>query len=278
MISNLTELYHHLRPDLPGIETPMLEHMVREAVRDFCEESEVWREELSFNIVDSYQAGLTAYNAAIALGMSTDAATERQKLAEDAALEYELRSHYDADIIRPWKVWDSGNTDDEPIDPSRYFFTPGTQKLRFKTKLRAYSPTATAWATATPYVAGDFVISATDNRRYLCAIAHTSNAFATDLAAYRWQVMHNDLIVRGVLAPRVGTCEIAGWFIEKWHDAIIARTKSMLLMMKDKKWSAPERVTYWDTEYTRLLNRALRERFTEDRSQSMMIQAPMWVK
>lgn len=41
-----------------------------------------------------------------------------------------------------------------------------------------------AWVTATAYAIGDIVVQA--NSVYLCAVAHTSGTFATDLAAAKW--------------------------------------------------------------------------------------------
>lgn len=46
-----------------------------------------------------------------------------------------------------------------------------------------------AWATATNYVVGDFV--STGGAGYLCAEAHTSGTFSTDLAAEKWNIVSN---------------------------------------------------------------------------------------
>jgi hypothetical protein len=45
----------------------------------------------------------------------------------------------------------------------------------------------TAWATATAYVVGDVRLQTND--AYYCATAHTSGAFATDLAEAKWVVL-----------------------------------------------------------------------------------------
>lgn len=49
-----------------------------------------------------------------------------------------------------------------------------------------------AWATDTAYIVGDYVTSGT--QRYRCLVAHTSDTFATDLAALDWVVDNTDRI------------------------------------------------------------------------------------
>ena len=195
--------------------------------------------------------------------------------ARDAALKYELRPHYDADVIRPWKVWDHHSLYRPEIDAGYFDFDVATATLRLRRQLRIYSPTATTWATTTAYAAGSYAING--GLRYLCAIAHTSGTFATDLAANKWILMPNDLVVIAVLQPHHGSVELASWFMEKWSDAIVARTKVLCMSMKDKKWSSPERVAYFQEEYTNEMNKAKRERFTEDKSTGMRMQVMPYV-
>lgn len=45
-------------------------------------------------------------------------------------------------------------------------------------------PAVTIWVTAHAYTAGDVVVQS--NKFYVCAVAHTSGVFATDLAAVKW--------------------------------------------------------------------------------------------
>lgn len=51
------------------------------------------------------------------------------------------------------------------------------------------SATDASWVTATVYPAGRIVVNGTT--AYLCAVAHTSGTFATDLAAVKWAVLGN---------------------------------------------------------------------------------------
>ena len=214
MITRIQDMYYDLLPDLPGMNEvlPLLNEQIIAAGRDFCRETEAWREKLTFNIVDSDNAYDVAYAAAVALGQSTDAAKVAGDAAELAALKYVLKPHYDADVIRPWKVWSDHSPDTALVDTSRFDFDVATATLRFKSLLRVYSPTATTWATTTAYAAGDYAINSAV--RYLCAIAHTSGTFATDLAASKWIAMPNDLVVSAVLQPHSGTVELAAWFME----------------------------------------------------------------
>lgn len=46
------------------------------------------------------------------------------------------------------------------------------------------------WVTATAYSVGDGIYIPSTNTNYLCAIAHTSGTFATDLAAVKWVARH----------------------------------------------------------------------------------------
>lgn len=54
---------------------------------------------------------------------------------------------------------------------------------------RIYKFDTTEWATATAYVVGDVRTVASSGECYRCLVAHTSGAFATDLAASKWVLM-----------------------------------------------------------------------------------------
>lgn len=276
MISRYSDLLPLMRVDLPDCPDVLIIQNLQEAGRYFCRETEAWREKLTFNIVDANSAYTTAYDAAIALGMSAPAAVVRGNNARLAARDYSLKSHYDAETIRPWKVWETGDESQPEVDPARYRFDPMTATLTFISNLQMYTPKATTWLTTTAYAAGDRVIS--NSLRYECSIAHTSGTFATDLAAYRWQLLPNDLIVKAVLIPRVTCNELAAWFMDKWAEGIIAQAKVTLMSMKDKAWSSPERVPFFNTEYTRYKTLALRERRTEDKSIGGTFQTPAFVR
>lgn len=276
MISRFKDLLPLLRVDIPHCDDPLILQHLAQVARTFCRETEAWRERLTYNVVDSQNAYNVAYAAAIAQGKSTTAADVEGKNAKLAARDYILKSHYEVDIIRPWKVWTTGDENRVPTDPDQYNFTPSTSTLTFRTDLQQYTPVATNWATAQVYAAGSYVIQ--DSLRYLCSIAHTSDVFATDLAAYRWQLMPNDLIVRAVLLPRMLCNELAAWFMEKWGEGIIAGTKAELMSMKNKNWSSPERVQFFQAEYNRYKALALRERFTEDKSTGTTFQTPAFVR
>lgn len=277
MISKYTDLYPLMQPDLPGIPEPLLLQHLQQAGREFCQSSEAWRERLDYNIVDAVDADDTAYDAAIALGQSAAAAEIAGNAAYNAALQYTLKPSYDVDIVRPWKVWDTGDDDDNPLDPGMYDFDAGSCILTLNYTPPAYSPVAETWATGHAYTAGEYVISS--SLRYLCAIAHTAAAlFATDLAAYRWKLMPNDLLIDAVLIPRLYTVELAGWFMEKWAEAIVAKAKVDLMAMKDKSWSSPERVPYFNGEYVKFLNRALRENLAENKNQGLSMETRPWAR
>lgn len=275
MVSRFEDFLSLMRVDLPHADDALIIQHLRQVARKFCRESEAWKEKLTFNIVDSKNAYTVAYNTAIANGMSVTAAIVAGKNAQQAARSYTLLPHYEADVIRPWRVWTNGDETKPICDPQAYTFTPSTSVLAFNSDLQQYSPTATAWTTATSYTAGSYVVQ--DSLRYLCAITHTSGTFATDLAAYKWQLMPNDLIVRAVLLPRMLCCELAAWFMEKWGEGIIAGARAELLVMKNKNWSSPERAGLFQAEYNRYLNLALRERFTEDKSTGATFSGPGWV-
>ncbi len=277
MITRIQDMRNSLLYDLPGMNEalPLLDSQICDACREFCRETEAWREKLTFNILDSQNAYDVAYAVAITAGQSTDAAKVAGENARDAALKYELRPHYDADVIRPWRVWSDHSPDTALVDVSRYDFDVATAILRFRSQLRTYSPTATTWATTTAYAAGSYAINTAV--RYLCAIAHTSGTFATDLAAGKWVAMPNDLVVIAVLQPHSGTVELASWFMEKWSDAIVAKTKALCMAMKDKKWSSPERVSFFEGQYTDELYKAKRERFAEDSRNGMRIESMPYI-
>jgi hypothetical protein len=228
------------------------------------------------NVVDGSAAYTTAYNLAIANGKSAEAAVLAGNTAKTAARDYIIKPDYEAEIARLWKVWTTGDINNPVADPASYHFTPSTNTLTFVGDLQTYTPSATTWTTLTSYTAGDYVISG--SLRYLCSISHVADVFATDLAAYRWQLVDNDLIVKAVLIPRVNCNELAAWFMEKWAEGIIAGAKSRLMVMKNKNWSSPERVAYFDNEYTRYVNLAIRERFTEDTSAGCTFTTPSFVR
>src|SRR5215217_6949087 len=68
---------------------------------------------------------------------------------------------------------------------TRFVLEVGHLYLRFWSNgVQVAKGTATAWATATAYKAGDYVTQA--SVIYYCLAAHTSGTFATDLAGVKW--------------------------------------------------------------------------------------------
>lgn len=276
MLSRYNDLIDLFKEDIPHCADVLILRELQQTGREFCRKTEAWHERLTFNIVDSEDAYQTAYDAAIANGMSVDAAIVAGNTARDAALVYNIRPHYEADVIRPWKVWDHGDDTQPVVNPQSYDFSPSLGQLTFHSALQTYTPVATTWTTGIAYAAGDYVIYS--SLRYMCAIAHTAGTWATDLAAYRWQLMPNDLLVDAVLMPRVNCVELAGWFMEKWAEGIIAGAKVRLMSMKNKNWSSPERVSYFQAEYDRYINLALRERFTQNKSTDIVFASPAFIR
>jgi hypothetical protein len=69
----------------------------------------------------------------------------------------------------------------------------GDQYIRFFTQgARLLAGTVTGWLTATVYAVGDIRSQAGVN--YYCRTAHTSNVFATDLAASKWYALTSDIV------------------------------------------------------------------------------------
>jgi len=276
MISRYQDLLNLLRVDIPHCSDALLLQTLQQVGREFARFTEAWREKLDYNIVDSHNAYTVAYNAAIALGMSTSAAETQGKNAQIAARDYVIKPSYEAEIVRLWRVFTSGDETRPMTDPQSYRFDVATGTLTFNSDLQQYSPTATNWTNGVSYAVGQYVIQ--DSLRYICSIAHVAGTFATDLAAYRWQLMPNDIIVRAVLIPRVYCVELAAWFMEKWAEALVAGTKAKLMAMKNKNWSSPERVAFFDAEYKHYTTLACRERFTEDKSVGMTFNTPQFVR
>lgn len=276
MIAKYSDLINLFKVDIPHCADVLILQNIQLAGREFCRRTEAWRERLTYNIVDAKNAYDVAYAAAIALGQSSAVATIKGNNAEKSAREYILASNYDAEIVRPWKIWDSGDDTRPEMDSRGYDFTPATNKLYFHQNLVSYLPVATTWVTTTAYAAGDRVINA--SLRYECAIAHTSGTFATDLGNNLWMLMPNDLIVKIVLMPRLTCNEIDSWFMDKWAEGIIALAKVYLMSMKNKNWSSPERVTYFQTVYEQYVSKALRERFVENKSAGMTFVSPTWTR
>jgi hypothetical protein len=276
MISSYQSLYPTMLVDLPSCPTPLVLQELQRAGRDFCKDTESWRERLDFNIVDADETGDAAYAVAIAAGQSVAAATVAKDAAHDSALKYTLRSHFDAEVVRPDRVWTDGDDKLQPMDPYYFSFEPHSSVLTFHSDLQTYSPTATTWASLTVYTAGQYVI--VSSLRYICAIAHTAGTWATDLAADRWKLMTNDLLVDVILMPRLLTVELAGWYLERWGEGIVALAMSHLCAMKNKVWSSPERVTYFHEQYKRYANMAMREAvFTRDLQASSSFTVPGWI-
>lgn len=184
MISTYRELFPLMQPDLPSIPDPLLLQELQGAGRDFCRDTEAWREYITMDI----DSDLT---------------------------DYVLRSKYNAEILRPRWVWTNGDRTGEPIDISLFDFRPETQTLSF------------------------------------------NSDFADDLT--------DGLIVEVTLMPRLFTEELAGHFMEKWAEGIVARAKVRLMSMKDKPWSSPERVQFFNGEYSRYLSVAHRDRLSENK-------------
>jgi hypothetical protein len=274
MISRYTDLYPLMLPDLPDIQTPLLLQVIQQTGREFCRTTESLRERQTYNIVDAQDAYDVAYAAAIALSQSTAAAVIAGEAAYDAALIYQLKSAYDAEIIRPDNIWDNGDDQTAPVDPYNYSFDPSDGKLTLHYCPQSYDPVAEAWAGTTPYVVGDIVL--VSSLRYLCAKAHTSGTWATDLAANDWKLIPNDMLVDAILVPRMFSTELAAWFMEKWGEGIVAGAMSKLCAMRNKGWSSPERVQYFSAEYKRFTNLAMRENFVRDTQKSMTFTAPQW--
>jgi len=278
MISRYEDLYPLLLVDLPHCDESLVLQSLQQAGREFCRRTEAWTEKLTYNIVDASQAGDDAYDTAIAASMSVAAAIVARDNAEKAARSYTIKPSYDAEISRLWKVWTNGSDlpTDPLVDPISYSFNPATNVLAFNSNLQTYTPTATTWVTSHAYTVGQYVIQS--SLRYLCSIAHTSGTFATDLSNNKWKLMNNDLIVRPVLVPRLFCCELGGWFMEKWAEAIIAKAKALLMAMKNKNWSSPERVSFFENEYNKYIAIALREKFVENKNTGAVFSTPAWIK
>jgi len=268
-----SDLFPLCAPDLPGITNPLLLQHLQHAGRDFCRQTEAWIERLTMPLVNAADAYDDAYDTAITAGKTISAATLLGDVAHDDALEYTLAPNYDAEIIRPDNVWDTGDDDDAPLDVSKYDFDPGTFKLTLNYVPTA--PTAAAWVTATAYTTGTKVTTA--GHIYECGIAHTSGTFATDLAAGDWTLYPDELIVKAILLPRLLTVELAAWFMERWAEAIVAKAKVDLMVMQNKSWSSPERVAYFKDEYIRFKNMARRDRWVQDKSAGVVFATRPWV-
>ena len=276
MIARYSDFLPMMRVDLPHCADVLIVQSLQLAGRQFCRDTEAWRERMEFNVVDGSAAYTTAYNAAIVNGMSVATATIAAEKAKVAARSYVIKPSYEAEVVRLWKVWVDGDETRPITDPRSYQFTTHTATLKFNSDLQTYSPSATAWATSTPYTAGSTVIQ--DSLRYQCAIAHTSDVFATDLAAYRWALLDNDIILYAVLLPRLTCNELAAWFMDKWGEGIVAEAKAKLMAMKNKNWSSADRVEFFHSEYNRYVARAIRERFTEDKSTDCRFDTPAFVR
>lgn len=244
MISRYEDLYPLCQVELPKCPTPLLLQHLQLTGRDFCRMTESWHERLTMNLVDD----------------QTD---------------YVLSPSYDVEIIRPWKVWATGDEDDNPVDPQLYDFTPSTNTLSFDTAPDGYT-NATAWATGTVYAVG--VEASINNKTYECATAHTAAAtFAADLAAGYWTDVTDDLIVKVVLLPRLFTCELAGYFMEKWAEGLAAGAVASLKSMKNKSWSDPQGAAEKRAQYDLFKALARRETYTENKQQPVMIQRTSWL-
>jgi len=273
MISTLEQLYPLLQVDLPNIKTPLLQLTLQQVTRQWCRDTETWVDRISMPLINAIGAYNTAYNAAIAAGKSVSAAIILGKEAENNALVYDLMSNYNAEIIRPLAVWTTGNDTDTKLDITGYSFNPGTGALTLLSKPDA--DTVQAWVTLTAYIQGSKVSHGKHN--YECSIAHSADVFATDLTAGKWVQLPDGLIVDLVIMPRLYTVEIAAHFMEKWAEAIVAKTKVDLMVMKDKDWSSPDRVPYFLTEYNKYLSLALRERFSENKSAGIRFLTRPWI-
>jgi len=105
MVSKLSDLYELMVLEVPGCSTAIMLHQLKLALRRFCEETEIWREDLA----------------------SID--------IEEDEDEYILTSVYDADIARIIDVrvnTEDGVTNGDDgalISPSRYEYDPQTYTL-----------------------------------------------------------------------------------------------------------------------------------------------------
>lgn len=250
MISRYEELYSHMDIDLPGIvfARPLLLQTLQTIGRDFCQWTEAWRQRISMNIITDQRA-------------------------------YVLNAAYDADIIRPWKVWDNGGgtaevEETDPVSTGLYDFDPANKTLTFK-----YDPEAgtagTAWVTGTVYAIGDERTNG--NKTYEALSAHTAAAtFAEDFVNGKWEDITDGLIVKVVLVPRLNCTELASWFMEKWAEALINGAKASLMIQPKKTWSDPDRARLFAFEYDRYKALAIREKTTEHKQQNMMVQSRRW--
>jgi hypothetical protein len=116
----------------------------------------------------------------------------------------------------------------------------------------------------------------TNSHVYRCAIAHTAGVFAVDLLAGDWVLVPDGLTVDIVLLPAINATDLATWYMERWAEGIMAGAKAYLASLKDKPWSSPDRVVFFNAEYQRLKNQAMRDRSVSYKAQGNRIVGMDW--
>jgi hypothetical protein len=67
-ITSVVQLYPNILPEVPGCPTPLLLQIIQEVIRDFCVQSDLWRETKTYSLVAdqvTYTLGMTATGAEI---------------------------------------------------------------------------------------------------------------------------------------------------------------------------------------------------------------------
>ena len=79
-----------------------------------------------------------------------------------------------------------------------------------------------AWLTLTTYSVGDLVTAGVEQSLYSCLVGHTSDTFATDLAASKWvKILDNTTAYQASFNPKIITAAMSPYLAVKGDDLLV---------------------------------------------------------
>lgn len=211
------DLVRDVSLDVPGCPRHLVDRAIKNAARELCVKSSVWREWIAFPAV----ANKTAYN----LSPSSDAEIERivSVQVEGSQIDKSLYRLDEAYRL----VFDNGQqpTDDSGVDD---------------------------FSSSSTYAVDDNVVK--NNFFWKCVKAITT-AGAWDESEWQWDDTVG-IWVRVVLRPSFGASEMPEWLVERCAEGIIAGAKSQLMMEPGRPWGNPQLATYQRGLFNESLSRA----------------------
>lgn len=293
-ISAYSSLYPAVVPSLPGCDLPVILNAFQKAGRQFCQDTETWREALDplpmtdwqkdYILAHPYAASIhrllsVAVNGRVLGSREYTLEDEDTLRLADTAIPVEDSDHR---VLRCAAAGAATLSDWTPIvdgsfalDVDEWSYAVGgldfaqcadmdDVALVIQTAVRHATELHTFYAqwTSSCFV---FWVSSGTLGEITAGSAGTDIAGASHLNATA-SLSAPMLQATVVFRPNVAADAMPDWFLDRYSEALIARVLADLLGQERKKWSSPSMSARYEAEYRRWWNRAKVENHVQQKS------------